>query len=79
MQDPDRETGLGAFQRHGYFGGVRLSAEPPRLYLVAPALRVHPATETVLRYLSPRVEWTLVALDERWREKVKAVWRKRSH
>jgi hypothetical protein len=39
---------------------------------------VHPATETVLRYLSPRVEWTLVALDERWREKVKAVWRKRS-
>ncbi|HZY73026.1 MAG TPA: hypothetical protein VFE22_07970 [Edaphobacter sp.] len=79
MQNPDRETGLGAFQRHGYFGGVRLSAEAPRLYLVAPALRVHPATETVLRYLSPRVEWTLVALDERWREKVKAVWRKQSH
>jgi hypothetical protein len=24
------------------------------------------------------VEWTLVALDERWRAKVKAVWRKRS-
>jgi len=69
---------LGEFQRHGYFGGVRLAAEAPKLYLVAPALRVHPATETVLRYLSPRVEWTLVALDERWREKVKAVWRKRS-
>jgi hypothetical protein len=57
---------------------VRLSADAPRLYLVAPALRVHPATEIVLHYLSPRVEWTLVALDERWRAKVKAVWRKRS-
>jgi hypothetical protein len=78
LQNPDRMTGLGEFQRHGYFGGVRLSAEAPKLYLVAPALRVHPATEVVLRYLSPRVEWTLVALDERWRVKVKAIWRKRS-
>ncbi len=78
LQNPDQMTGLGEFQRHGYFGGVRLSAEAPKLYLVAPALRVHPATEVVLRYLSPRVEWMLVALDERWRTKVKAVWRKRS-
>jgi hypothetical protein len=71
-------SGLGEFQRHGYFGGVWLAQESPRLYLVAPALRVHPATDVVLRYLSPRVEWTLVALDERWRTKVKVVWRKRS-
>lgn len=70
--------GLGEFQRHGYFNGLRLSADAPRLYLVAPALRIHPATETVLRYLSPRVEWELVALDERWRERVRVVWRKRS-
>jgi hypothetical protein len=77
FQNPDNMTGLGEFQRHGYFGGLRLSTEPPRLYLVAPALRIHPATEVVLRYLSPRVEWTLVALDERWRANVKAVWRKR--
>jgi hypothetical protein len=78
LQNPDAMSGLGEFQRHGYFGGVRLSTEAPKLYLVAPALRVHPATEVVLRYLSPRVEWMLVALDERWRAKVKAVWRKRS-
>ncbi len=78
LQNPDNVTGLGEFQRHGYFGGLRLSPDAPRLYLVAPALRVHPATEVVLRYLSPRVEWTLVALDERWRDKVKVVWRKRS-
>jgi hypothetical protein len=82
LQTADNATGpsfgLGEFQRHGYFGGIRLSPEPPRLYLAAPALRIHPATETVLRYLSPRVDWTLVALDERWRKTVKAVWRKRS-
>jgi hypothetical protein len=70
--------GLGEFQRQGYFDGVVLSNAAPRLYLVAPALRVHPATETVLRYLSPRVEWELVALDERWRQKPRAVWRRRS-
>lgn len=70
--------GLGEFQRHGYFPGVRLSPAAPKLYLVAPALRIHPATETVLRYLSPRVEWELVALNERWREEVNVVWRKRS-
>lgn len=77
LQHPDHITGLGEFQSHGYFGGILLSREAPRLLLVAPALRIHPATEIVLRHLSPRVDWTLIALDERWRKKVKSVWRKR--
>ena len=77
-QNPDTATGLGEFQRHGYFAGVRLSDAAPRLILVAPALRVHPATEVVLRHLSPAVEWTVCALDERWRDGAKVVWRKRS-
>jgi len=72
----DPTTGLGEFQRHGYFRGVELSPLPPRLYLVSPALHIHPATETVLRYLSPAVEWNLLALDERWRQQIRVVWRK---
>lgn len=79
QQNPDRMSGLAEFQRHGYFGNVRLAEGSPRLYLVAPALRIHPATEVVLRHLSPKVEWELVALGERWREQVKVVWRKRSN
>ncbi len=69
----------GDFQKHGYFKDVDLSAEPPLLILVAPALRVHPAVETVLQYFSPSIRWTLVGLDERWREGLKVIFRKSSN
>jgi len=64
------------FQRLGYFRGRQLSTEPPLLILVAPALRIHPATDTVLRYVSPQIDWTLVAVNEGWREGVHVVFRK---
>jgi hypothetical protein len=76
LQTAVAATGPGEFQRHGYFRGVELSPLPPRLYLVAPSLHIHPATETILRYFSPRVEWNLLALDERWRQQIRVVWRK---
>lgn len=72
--NPGEKTDLEYF---GYFPGKSLRAESPLLYLIAPALRIHPATEVVLRYISPEVDWTLVALDERWREKARVVFRKR--
>lgn len=68
----------GEFQKFGYFPGVELSPDPPLLFQVAPALRVHPATDTILRYVSSRVPWTFVGIDERWRENIKPVFRKRS-
>jgi hypothetical protein len=67
----------GEFQRFGYFQNRTLSAEKPLLFLVAPALHVHPSTDTVLRYLSPEIEWEFVGIDERWREGLKVVFRKR--
>ncbi len=67
----------GEFSRFGYFEGRDLSAEKPLLILVAPALHVHPSTDTLLRYLSPEIEWEFVGIDERWREGVKVVFRKR--
>ncbi len=68
----------GEFSRFGYFDGKELSAEKPLLFLVAPALHVHPATDTLLRYVSPEIAWELVGIDERWREGMKAVFRKRA-
>ncbi len=68
----------GEFQQYGYFGGVQLSPQPPLLFLVAPSLRVHPAVDTVLRYFSPKIDWMLVGLDERWREGVRVIFRKTS-
>jgi len=69
---------LSAFTRSGYFPGVEISALPPRLILAAPALRIHPANEPVLRYISREVEWELIALAEHWRRELKIVFRKRS-
>jgi hypothetical protein len=67
----------GEFPRFGYFPGRELSPEKPLLYLVAPAFHVHPATDILLRYISPEIEWEFVGIDERWREGVKVVFRKR--
>ena len=54
-----------------------LVSVPPLLYLVAPALRIHPATDTLLRYLSSRIDVTVVGINEKWREGVEVVFRKR--
>ena len=45
---------------------------PPLLFLVAPALHVHPATDTLLRYISPEIDWALLGIDERWRDGVRS-------
>jgi len=67
----------GEFTQYGYFAGRELAAESPLLFLVAPSLRVHPATDTLLRYFSPEIEWALLGIDERWRDGVRVVFRKR--
>jgi len=67
----------GEFPRFGFFEDRELSTEKPLLFLVAPALHVHPATDKLLRYFSPEIEWEFVGIDERWREGVRVVFRKR--
>jgi hypothetical protein len=83
LNDDRQDTPAGglprsAFERQGYFAGAEVSHLPPRLLLAAPALRIHPANETVLRYFSPKVEWELIALSEHWRRELRVVFRKRS-
>jgi hypothetical protein len=68
----------GEFQKFGYFQGRELSADKPLLMLVAPALHVHPTTDTLLRYVSPEIEWMLMGIDERWRNEISVIFRKRT-
>jgi hypothetical protein len=66
----------GEFKRSGYFPGVELSPAVPLLYFVVPSLRLHSSFDTIMRHISPEVEWRLLALDERWRQNLRVIFRK---
>jgi hypothetical protein len=70
-----RHLQQGDFARHGYFPGVELQAAAPLVYLVAPALHFHPATDTLLRFLSPELDIIRVGLAESWRRGLRVVMR----
>ncbi|MFZ0798574.1 MAG: hypothetical protein WCA13_13275 [Terriglobales bacterium] len=67
----------GEFAKFGYFPGREIAPQKPLLMLIAPALHVHPTTDTILRYLSPEIDWEVLGIDERWREEIRVVFRKR--
>jgi hypothetical protein len=67
----------GDFERRGYFAGIRLTREPPRLYLLAPIFRFHDACERLPRYLDPNVEVIKIGINEDWRCGVKVLRRSR--
>ena len=66
----------GDFSANGYFPGLALRTDPPRLLLVSPALAVHPANETVLKYFAPEVETSQIGLGVEWRKGVRVMFRK---
>jgi len=65
----------GDFERYGYFAGVQLDSKPPLVWLVAPGLRFHPSTETLLKYLSPEIQITRIGLNENRRSGLRVVFR----
>ncbi len=70
-----RHLQQGDFPRCGYFPGVELQKAPPLVYLVAPALRFHPTTDVLLRYLVNPMEVLRVGLAESWRRGLRVVQR----
>jgi len=70
-----RHLAQGDFTKYGYFPGLQLQTTAPIVYLVAPALRFHPATDTLLRYLTPELEVVRVGLAESWRRGMQVVMR----
>jgi hypothetical protein len=65
----------GDLTRAGYFPGVPLTAQPPRLFLVAPALDFHPSNETILRYLAPEVQVERIGIGLEWRQELRVMFR----
>lgn len=65
----------GTIARYGYFPGIQLQQAPPLVYLVAPALRFHPSTDELLKYLSSELEVVRVGLAESWRRGLRVVMR----
>ena len=65
----------GEFAAAGYFPGIELRAESPRLLLVSPSLEFHPTTETVLGYFSPEIEVERVGLAVEWRKGLEVMFR----
>ena len=70
-----RHLTQGDFQRYGYFCGIEIQAALPIVYLIAPALRFHPTTDTILGYFSPDLEVVRVGLAESWRSGLRVVMR----
>jgi hypothetical protein len=45
------------------------------VYLVGPALRFHPSTDSLLRYLNPEIEVIRIGLSESWRRGLRVMMR----
>jgi hypothetical protein len=67
----------GEFGVNGYFPGVQLRGDPPRLFLVSPALDFHPTTETILGFFTPEIEVVRIGLAVEWRKGLRSVFRLR--
>jgi hypothetical protein len=65
----------GEFGQNGYFPGISLRPDLPRLVLVAPALDFHPTNQTVLRYFSEEVPAERVGVGIEWRQELKVMYR----
>lgn len=65
----------GEFSGRGYFPGVELRADPPRLLLVAPALDFHPSNEIVLRFFRRDIEVERIGVGIEWRQELRVMFR----
>jgi hypothetical protein len=69
----------GEFAAKGYFPGVELRPDPPRLLLVAPALEFHPSSENILRYFAPDICVQRIGVSSGWRKDLRIMFRADGH
>ncbi len=65
----------GEFSKKGYFPGLELRRDSPRLLLIAPSLGFHPKTETILRYFAPEIDVERIGLGVEWRQGLRVMFR----
>jgi hypothetical protein len=65
----------GEFSAHGYFPGIELRPEPPRLLLVSPSLEFHPTTEAILGFYAPEIEVERIGVGIEWRKGFEVMFR----
>jgi hypothetical protein len=63
------------FEERGYFTGIALRPEAPRLLLVAPAFEFHPSNETILGYFAPNIPVQRVGIGIEWKQELKVMFR----
>ena len=63
------------FSANGYFPGIELLRQPPRLLLVSPALDFHPSNESILRYFASNIDVERIGVGLEWRKELKVVFR----
>ena len=63
------------FVGRGYFPGLELRQDPPRLLLVAPALDYHPSNEIILRFFRREIEVERIGVGIEWRQKLRVMFR----
>ena len=67
----------GDFERFGYFPGVTLLRDAPRILLVGPALEFHSTTEIILGSIIPHIDFTRIGLAANWRSQLRVMFRLR--
>ncbi len=65
----------GEFAAAGYFPGVELRPDPPRLLLIAPALEFHPTSENILAFLAPFICVERIGVNSGWRKNLRVLFR----
>ena len=72
-----KHLAAGDFERLGYFPGVTILRDAPRIVLVAPSLEFHSTTETIIGSLMPHIDFTRIGLGAGWRTELKVMFRLR--
>ncbi len=67
--------GRDEFGPAGYFPGIQLRQEAPRIMLIAPALDFHPTNERILRYFSPSVPVERIGVGAGWQSNLQVMFR----